>query len=66
MYNYDDSNRFKEEYKLNPEIDSLYFHLLIFDLIITIYSFYDYEDYDCSFVKYFFESKETKYDNLML
>ena len=35
-YNYDEEGDFLDNYILNPEIDSLYFHLLFFDLLINI------------------------------
>ena len=34
----DDSKNFEQEYKLSPQIDSLFFRLLCFDLIFSIYS----------------------------
>ena len=66
LFNYDDSEKFYQDYQLNPEIDCLYFHLLCFDLVVTIFSFYGYNGYDYSFEKYFFEEKATKLSNLKL
>ena len=60
----DENQRFCEEYKLSPQIDSLYFHLLFFDLIINIYSLYGQSNFDYSFHLNFFEKTEEKIDQL--
>ena len=63
-YNFDDTNNFIGKYILNPEIDSLYFHLLFFDLLITIYSLNGNSEYDKSMIDVFFEKKKKKFNKL--
>ena len=63
-YQLDEKDNFNSEYKLNPEIDSLYFHLLLFDLILTIYSSYGKTNYNEKFKHVFFEKKEIKLTTL--
>ena len=60
MCNYDDTQKFYADYELNPEIERLYFHLLYFDLVITIFSFNDFEGYESLSEARFFEEKEEK------
>ena len=57
----DDSKNFEQEYKLSPQIDSLFFHLLYFDLIFSIYSIYGDNDYISNFENNFFETKMEKF-----
>ena len=63
-YNYDEEGDFLDNYILNPEIDSLYFHLLFFDLLITIYSINGNSEYDKSMIDVFFEKKKKKFNKL--
>ena len=63
-YQLDKKENFNLEYKLNPEIDSLYFHLLFFDLILTIYSSHGKTNYNDKLKHVFFEKKEIKLTTL--
>ena len=70
---FDVSNKFNEKeeaydksYILKPEIDSLYFHLLYFDLLICIYSLYGDRFFIKSFSNNFFENRKTKLKVLKL
>ena len=60
-FQFDDSKNFEQEYKLSPQIDSLFFHLLYFDLIFSIYSIYGDNDYISNFENNFFETKMEKF-----
>ena len=57
----DETKNFKQDYQLNPQIDSLYFHLLYFDLVFSIYSYYGDKDYISTFEANFFEKKRDKW-----
>ena len=64
-YKFDETQKFSRDYKLNPEIDSLYFHLLFLDLLVTIYSSHGKNNYDKSMKDIFFETKKNKLAMLM-
>ena len=60
QYNLDESQKFVQEYQLNPDIDSLFYHLLFFDLLITINFYHGNSNFDKSLKYIFFEKKEIK------
>ena len=56
----DDKYNFNLDYEVKPNIDSLFFHLLYFDLIICLYSFHGNSNYIHSYEENFFEKKVKK------
>ena len=61
QFQLDESKNFEKDYNLNPEIDSLFFHLLYFDLIFSIYCLYGGSDYLYKYENIFFENKRDKF-----
>jgi len=60
-YKYDDIEKFKKGYKLNPNLDELYFHLLFLDFILCIYVFCKEEKFlTPNIIQIFFEFKKIK------
>ena len=59
-YKYDDIDKFKKDYKLNPNLDELYFHLLLFlDLILCIHVFCKEDKFLANdIIQKFFEFRE--------
>ena len=64
QYYLDESNKFVQEYQLNPDIDSLYFHLLFFDLLVSINIYQGDFEFDDSLKKVYFENKIIKRSKL--
>ena len=60
-----DSENFDRDYKVKTNIDSLFFHLLYFDLIICLYSFNQDSNYLTSYEENFFEKKLKKQNFLI-
>ena len=60
QFQLDESKKFEPNYKLNPHIDALFFHLLYFDLIFSIYSINGDNYYMDNFESIFFEFKSHK------
>ena len=60
-----DSESFDKYYKVKPNIDSLFFHLLYFDLVICLYSFNQDPNYVTSYEENFFEEKIKKQNFLI-
>ena len=58
--NLDDSPKFNHNYNITPEIDSLFFHLLFFDLLMIIFSVQGRKNYDVKSKYIFFEKKAKK------
>jgi len=56
----DDSEYFNKDYKVKPNIDSLFFHLLYFDLVFCLYSFNEDLNYVTLYEENFFEKKLKK------
>ena len=59
-YNLNENQKFNNEYSLDPKIDSLYFHMLYFDLIVSIYSLFGNKYFEKSLINIFFEKKDKK------
>ena len=66
QYYLDESKKFVQEYQLNPDIDSLYFHLLFFDLLISVNIYQGDFDYDETLKKNCFENKIIKSSKLKI
>ena len=64
QYYLDESKKFVQEYQLNPDIDSLYFHLLFFDLLVSINIYQGDFEFDDSLKKVYFENKIIKRNKL--
>ena len=60
-YKYDDIDKFKKDYKLKPNLDELYFHLLFLDFILCIHVFCKEEKLlTPNIIQMFFEFKKIK------
>lgn len=66
QYYLDESKKFIQEYQLSPDIDSLFFHLLFFDLIININIYQGDFDFDETLKKVYFENRIIKSSKLNL
>ena len=64
QYYLDESKKFVQEYQLSPDIDSLLFHLLFFDLLISINIYQGDFDFDETLKKVYFENKIIKSSKL--
>ena len=60
----DESKKFVQEYQLSPDIDSLFFHLLFFDLLISINIYQGDFDFDETLKKVYFENNIVKSSKL--
>ena len=60
-YKYDDIDKFKKDYKLTPNLDELYFHLLFLDFILCIHVFCKEDKFLTNdIIQKFFEFREIK------
>lgn len=60
QYHLDEIKKFVQEYQLNPELDSLYFHLLFFDLLLSLYIHHGDITHEAALKNIFFEKKQKK------